>query len=194
MRKLWLGTMILAIAVGLLVTHAATLGMKAVWPFAIGIALAPLGAKGRGLVRTSLSVATGVALGVGVFAVVSLYMPWIPLSFGIASGVAVAIMGTLAAFVPSGFALTPMLIAFAVFYGSYESVWSANRGAFYGDSASAAATVLVCMLGGLLISVGVSSLLAIQARQRAGEVIPFRSRLRVAGSMDDRRAAAGGGM
>jgi hypothetical protein len=192
MRKLWLGTMVLAIAVGLLITHAATLGMKTVWPFAIGIALAPLGAKGRGLVRTSISVVAGVALGVGVFVAVSLWMPWIPMSFGILAGVAVAVMGTLAAFVPRGFALSPMLIAFGVFYGSYEATWATNRGAFRGDAASAAATVMVCMLGGLLISVGVSSLLAIQARQREGEVIPFRSRLRVAGSIDDRRAAAGG--
>jgi len=194
MRKLWLGTMILAIAVGLVVTHAATLGMKAVWPFVIGIALAPLGAKGRGLARTSFSVAAGVALGVAVFVAVSLWMPWIPLSFGIMSGIAVAIMGTLAAFLPRGFALSPMLIAFGVFYGSYEATWAANRGAFRGDAASAAATVMVCMLGGLIVSVGVSSLLAIQARQRAGEVIPFRSRLRVAGPVDDRRAVAGGGM
>jgi hypothetical protein len=194
MRKLWLGSMFLAIAVGLFVTHADTLGMKSVWPFVVGLALAPLGAKGRGLIRASLSVTIGVILGVVVFVSVSLWMPWIPMSFGIGAGIAVAIMGTLAAFLPGTFALPPMLIAFGVFYGSYETTWAANRGAFRGDAASAAATVIVCMLGGLIVSLGVSSLLAIQARQRAGEVIPFRARLRVTDSFEERRAAAGGGM
>jgi hypothetical protein len=194
MRKLWLGSMLLAIAVGLVITHADTLGMKSVWPFVVGLALAPLGAKGRGLIRASLSVVVGVVLGVGAFVAVSLWLPWIPLSFGVMAGLAVATMGTLAAFLPKTFALPPMLIAFGIFYGSYESTWAANRGAFRGDAASAAATVIVCMLGGLVVSLGVSSLLSIQARQRAGEVIPFRARLRVTDPFEERRAAAGGGM
>jgi hypothetical protein len=193
MRKLWLGTMILAIAAGLVVTHAETLGVKTVWPFFVGLALAPLGARGRGLVRTSLSTVLGVGMGVAVFVAVSEWMPWIPVSFGITAGVGVALLGTMAVLAPKVLALPPMLVSFAVFYGSYEAQWAGNRGGFRGEAAAAAATVILAMLGGLAISFAASQLLTIEARQRAGEVIPFRARLRVAEPME-RRAAAGGGM
>lgn len=46
MRKTLLGTLMLAVAAGLVVTHAATLGLEQAWPFAVGLALAPLGARG----------------------------------------------------------------------------------------------------------------------------------------------------
>jgi hypothetical protein len=194
MRKMLLGTMMLAVAAGLIVTNAETLGLDQAWPFAVGLALAPLGARGRGLVRTSLSILAGVAIGVGAFVIVSLRMPFIPVSFGIMVGVAVAAMGLLASFMPKQFQLPPMLIAFAVFFASYEPVWTANRAGFYGQAPAAAASVLIALFGGLLVSYGASRILAIEARQRAGEVIPFRARAQLSGAADRPAAAAGGGM
>lgn len=192
MRKLWLGAILFAVAAGLAVTHASTLGLDIVWPFVVGLAFAPLGARGKGLIRTSLSVVLGVGLSVGVFVAVTEWMPWIPVSFGIMVGIAIAVMGTAAALAPKQFALPPMLVAFAVFYGAYQDHWAANRGAFRTEAFGDAAAVIVAMLGGLLVSFVVSSVLHVQARQREGEVIPFRSRLRTADDAGDRRVAAGG--
>lgn len=193
MRKMLLGTLMLAVAAGVIVTHAATLGLDQAWPFAIGLALAPLGARGRGLVRTSLSVIAGVAVGVGMFVLVSLRMPFIPVSFGIMTGVAIAAMGLIASFAQRSFALPQMLIGFAVFFASYEPTWTANRAGFYGQAPAAAAGVLIGLFGGLLVSYGASRLLAIEARQRAGEVIPFRARGAMSEGVDRPAAAAGGG-
>jgi len=191
-RKLWLGTFLIAVASGFIVTHSETLGMKTVWPFIAGLALTPLGARGRGLMRTALSVLVGIGAGVAVFVGVTEWMPWIPVSFGIAVGIAIAIMGTAAVFAPRLFALPPMLVAFAVFYGSYATQWASDRGAFRGEAAGAAATVLLSVLAGLAVSFVASQALALEARQRAGEVIPLRNRL--AGYGDTERRAAAGGM
>jgi len=191
-RKLWLGTMLVAVAAGVIVTHSATLGMKAVWPFIAGLALTPLGARGRGLIRTAVSVLAGIGAGVAVFVGVTEWMPWIPVSFGIAVGIAIGLMGTAAVFAPRVFALPPMLVAFAVFYGSYATQWAADRGAFRGEAAGAAATVLLSLLAGLAVSFVASQALALEARQRAGEVIPFRAR--IGGFADEGRRAAAGGM
>jgi hypothetical protein len=193
MRKMLIGTLMLAVAAGVIVTHAETLGLEQAWPFAIGLALAPLGARGRGLVRTSLSVIAGVAAGVGMFVLVSLRMPFIPVSFGIMTGVAIAAMGALASFAQRSFALPQMLIGFAVFFASYEPTWTANRAGFYGQAPAAAAAVLIALFDGLLVSTAASRLLAIEARQRAGEVIPFRARGAIADGADRPAAAAGGG-
>ncbi|MGH2784840.1 MAG: hypothetical protein ACRDJ1_06240 [Actinomycetota bacterium] len=193
MRKMLLGSLMLAVAAGLIVTHAETIGIEQAWPFAIGLALAPLGARGRGLVRTSASVVAGVAIAVGVFVLVSLRMPFIPLSFGIMTGIAVGAMGVVAAVLPRAFQLPPMLIAFAVYVAFYEPTWALNRAGFYGQAPSAAASVLIALFSGLLVSYGASRLLAIEARQRAGEVIPFRARMQVADASDRPAAAAGGG-
>jgi len=192
MRKLWLGSLLLAIITGFVVTHAATLGMQAVWPFFAGLALAPLGVRGNGLMRVGASAIAGVAIGVGVFVVVSEWMPFIPVSFGITVAVGVALMGTVAAVVPKVLSLPSMLLAFGVFYGSYEAQWIADRAAFRGEAAAAAASVVLSLLGGVVASWAISQLLAIEARQRAGEVIPFRARLRVAHPEPGQRAAAGG--
>jgi len=194
MRKTWIGAMVVAIITGLVVTHAATLGLQSAWPFAVGLALAPLGARGKGLVKTSLSVVAGVGASVAVFVAVSLWMPFIPVSFGIAVGVAVAGLGTAAILLPRRLNLPAMLVSFAVFYGSYESQWVANRAAFRSEAAAAAAGVVLAIFGGVVASFAVSQMLAIEARQRAGEVIPFRARLRVAATDDRPAAAAGGGM
>lgn len=193
MRKMLLGTLMLAVAAGVIVTHADTLGIEQAWPFAIGLALAPLGARGRGLVRTSASVLAGVAFGVGMFVLVSLWMPFIPVSMGIMTGVAIAAMGLTATFAPRLFQLPAMLIAFAVFFAFYEPTWTLNRAGFYGQAPAAAASVVLALFSGLLVSYGASRLLAIEARQRAGEVIPFRGRIRMADGSTERRAAAAGG-
>ncbi len=194
MRKLWLGTMLLAVVVGLVFTHFETLKLQAAWPIVVGVALAPLGARGRGHIRTSISVIVGVAVSAGVFFAVSYWMPFIPMSFGIWVGIAVGLMGSVAILAPKWFSLPASLVGFGVFYGLYEAQWISDRAAIRGEAASAAASTIVLMLGGLAISFAVSSLLALQARQRAGEVIPFRARLRVAEPEMERRAAAGGGM
>ncbi|MGH2794032.1 MAG: hypothetical protein ACRDKG_06975 [Actinomycetota bacterium] len=193
MRKMLLGSLMLAVAAGGIVTHVETIGIEQAWPFAIGLALAPLGARGRGLVRTSMSVIAGVAVAVGMFVLISLWMPFIPVSMGIMTGVAIALMGVASALMPRAFQLPAMLIAFAVFFAFYEPTWTLNRAGFYGQAPAAAASVLIALFSGLLVSYGASRVLAIEARQRAGEVIPFRARVRMADASSDRPAAAAGG-
>lgn len=195
MRRFALGSVLLAVAAGLIFTHAKTLGLQAAWPLAAGFALAPLGAGRRRIARTAVSVAVGVALGVGVFAAVSYWMPFIPMSFGLVTGIAVAVMGLAAWTVPSTFSMPAMLLAFGVFYGSYESTWVADRGGFRGDSAAAAASVVLALLGGILVSTAISGVLDIESEERMAEIAeypaaaerPARARVE-----RERRIAAGG--
>jgi len=165
MRRFWLGTILLAIVAGLVVTHAATLGMQAVWPFFLGVALAPLSARGHDLPRAAVSAAAGVGFGVAVFVAVSEWMPFIPISFGITVAVAIAFMGVVSLRAPV-LSLRAMLISFAAFYGVYEAQWVADRAAFKSQAAAAAASVLLSLLSGLLASFAISHLLSSEAGLR----------------------------
>lgn len=166
MRRLWLSPILLAIVAGLVVTHAAALGMQAVWPFFLGVALAPLSGRGHDLLRAAAGAAAGVGFGVAVFVAVSEWMPFIPISFGITVAVAIALMGAVALRAPV-LSLRAMLISFAAFYGLYEAQWVADRAAFKSQAAAAAASVLLSLLGGLLASFAISQLLSGEAGLRA---------------------------
>lgn len=171
MRHLALGSVLLAVAGGLIWTHADTLGISAAWPILIGFALAPMTAGRTRLPRVTFGVATGIAAAWAAMAVLTYELPFIPLAQGLAVGVAIGVMGLLGATAPRTLSFPAMLIGFGTFFGYYQPAWEANRGAFLGDSAAAAATVLLAITGAMAVSQTIASMTRVEAE---AEVVTLR--------------------
>lgn len=191
MQRFAIGVLLLAAASGLVWVHAGTLGLQSAWPLVIGFALVPLAAIRRRVVPVVLGATVGVAFGWAMFAVVTFWLPHIPLSFGIAAAAAVAAMGAVAV-VAARYASWPaMMTGFGVFVAAYEPAWILDRGGFAAGGAAAAASLLLAMAGGMLISTATATLVWAGARVPASQIVAAaeireRRLFRV-----DRRIAAG---
>lgn len=148
MRRIILASITLGVAAGVIWTHHDTLGITDVWPVALGVALAAPAIGRLGAVATSA--VAGIVAAWAVFIAVTLLLPFIPVSFGITVGVALTVLGVGAGAI-RGASLPAMLAGFAAFYAVYEPSWVDDRPGFLGNSASAAATVAVTVLGGMAV-------------------------------------------
>jgi hypothetical protein len=166
MIKAIFASIVLGGATGLAWAYHETLGFEEAWPLVLGLALGALAA--RRAASTAISVAGGIVAAWAVFIVVTLMLPFIPLSFGLATGVAIAMIGIAAAAV-RGASLAGMLVGFAAFFAVYERTWLDDRPGFLGDSVSAAATLALALFGGML-AYGILEGAVGFARERRAEV------------------------
>lgn len=166
MRRAIGGSVVLAGAAGLIWTHAGTLGIEDAWPVALGAALGMFAIEEGAIGRVAAGVVAGVAASAAVFLVVTLTLPFIPASFGIAVGVAVAVMGLCAAVFPRALSLPAMLVGFGTFYGSYHPIWLEDRPGFLGDTASTAASLILAIVGGMLVWNAIARVLHPQPERR----------------------------
>lgn len=192
MTKMALGALALATVAGLVWANTEAWGLQAAWPLVIGFAIAPLAVR-RGVLRaTAIGAGIGVAVAWLMYAVVTQYMPFVPLTFGLAAGAAVAILGIAGALLRSSASMPAMFIGFGVFVGLYEPTWIVQRAQFLTDGTLAAATVLAALFGGMLASVATGWLVGVTEPVAAGVRVVVEKRAgadRRAGPVDRRVAA-----
>lgn len=178
MIKVIVGACLLAIAAGLVWTHAGTLGLQAAWPVFIGMGLVPMTMRRERLAPIALGTACGVGVGWLMFALITQYFPFLPIVFGVGAGSAIAVMGITGSLFQRRLSLSAMFIGFGVFIGLYEPTWIVNRAAFLTDGAAAVATVLVAMAGAMLLSIATGFVLKVSpaVELAAGPAIEHRAR------------------
>jgi len=177
MIKAIFASIVLGGAAGLAWAYHETLGFEEAWPIVLGLALGALAA--RRAASTAISVAGGIAAAWAVFIVVTLMLPFIPMSFGLTTGVAIAVIGIAAAAI-RGASLAGMLVGFAAFFAVYERTWLDDRPGFLGDSLSAAATLALALFAGMLVFGILESAIGFAREHRAEvtEVAPAEIDLR----------------
>lgn len=184
MKRFLLAAVVLAVAAGAVWAYAETLGMQSAWPFLIGLALIPLMKSRAGLHRVALGALIGVTFGWAIFAVVSYALPLVAISFGITAAAALALIAVLGAALPRHLSWPAMVTGAAVYIGTYEPIWIANRGGFAAEGVAAAAVVLLGLAAGMLVATVTAAL----AWAGAGAPAVSRAAAPVV-SLDERRQA-----
>jgi hypothetical protein len=155
MRKALLAGALLGVVTGLVFMHRDALRLTTAWPLILGFALwESVGERGsKGLVA-ALAAGGGCAASYLTFFIVSEFLPVTDLSLGILSGLAVAVLVTIAMLSRGWIPVSAPLIGYAAFFGVFEPQWRASPSAFLTHGLDVGSLVgLALVVGALAASV-----------------------------------------